>query len=481
MDNSPEGFGYIDSLDYMLLGKSISLGEGYRQIWACGGAPYTPHPFLFPLILSPVIAVFGFNFLAMKIPVLVAAIGTLWLTYLFFRRASGPRTALAILALTAFSAQFIFFSQKIMTEIPYLFFSLLAIIFIERAKEEEMRRIWTIIFAGAFILAAFFTRVFGAMLAAGALAYLFFERNRDGDMRAYFKRLALLALFLGVPILLWIVRNYYIRGNAIETFQFFMMEDLRFAKKFSFFEKTARCVYAYVFYAYPKILTGIQFASRSLWAFALTAITFYGFFIRFFKKRGVVEYYVMFYMAIMFTYANSMICGTRYVVPLMPFIFYYFVEGSRGLLKYTPSWKGGLLNRVLPVFVVTGLIFSNVKAAAPFFIDRDTLRESSAKERKNFLAMAEWAKANTPRDSVFSGAACNSIYFYFDRKTQTFPPAKDAVSIIDGFYKKKIDYVVVSPAFSGIREYMIRMMAGRPADFFRVYQRRGNIIYKVVK
>ena len=52
-----------DTGAYILLAKSLSLCQGYREIWLVGNPLHTRFPFMYPLLLVPIIYLFGYNFL----------------------------------------------------------------------------------------------------------------------------------------------------------------------------------------------------------------------------------------------------------------------------------------------------------------------------------------------------------------------------------------------------------------------------------
>ena len=201
LDNSLS-FVLTDTHTYILLGKSLSLGQGYRQIWLPGNPEYKKTPPFFPLLLAPIIYFLGYNFFVMKLICVITAIGSLGLVYLLFKRLK-QSMALIILLLCGFSFQFVYYSQQILTEIPYLFFSLLALIFAKKAANRKNFYSGMLIFAIFFILISFFTRTIGASLGISMFIYLLLERRRYSTQSRFLKDIILLAFFIFIPIFLW--------------------------------------------------------------------------------------------------------------------------------------------------------------------------------------------------------------------------------------------------------------------------------------
>ena len=115
LDNYPVTGG--DQPFYILLGKSLSIGQGYSEIWSVGNPAHTKFPFLFPVILVPVIYFWGYEFFLIKLLLVFITIGSLWLIYLFFKRLSDKLTALLLLIMTGLSSQVYYYSYHILSEI----------------------------------------------------------------------------------------------------------------------------------------------------------------------------------------------------------------------------------------------------------------------------------------------------------------------------------------------------------------------------
>ena len=78
-----------DSAIYISLGKSIATGNGYCYM----GLPHTKYPFILPLMLSPIIKLFGLNFLLMRLLIIIFAIGSIYFTYILFKKVTDEETA----------------------------------------------------------------------------------------------------------------------------------------------------------------------------------------------------------------------------------------------------------------------------------------------------------------------------------------------------------------------------------------------------
>jgi len=333
MDNSPPLSEDIPV--YILLAKSLVDGTGYRDISFKHMPAHTGYPFVFPIILAPVVYFFGYNFLLIRILQLTFAIFSVCLTYVLFKQYVNDFSAFLISVLTGISFKLLLFSYKMVSEIPYLFFSLIALIYFEKYKQEDSWFSKTGIILGIFILLSYFTRTIGITLIACCLLYFVFEKRVEN----WHKKFTVLAALILIPVIIWALRNFYV-GKNISPYlcEFISVNDwFDFDRKttsiFDFGLRIAGNVYAYGFYAIPKIITGVEFSNRNFIAFFITIIVFTGFLIRLIKKRSIVEYYVTLYGLVLLMWAASSVIGVRYLVPIIPLIFYYFIIGLEKILE----------------------------------------------------------------------------------------------------------------------------------------------------
>jgi len=478
-----------DSAAYIVLAKSLAEGNGYRDICLLNSPPHTKYPFVWPLLLTPIIYFSGYNFLLIKLLSIIMAICSLWFIYILFKDNLGKSEVFLLMVLTGLSPQVLSFCYGGSTEIPYLFFSLLALIFVKKYKEEE-RWLTKIVFVSVFfLLLSYFTRSIGISLLMASLIYLFLEKERDKDFFLRIKKVILTGFLLAIPIILWTLRNSYVRGSFGITpqsagFGDYFTELIYVNNPFNYDERTRGLldfilrvlgnIYAYLFYAFPKNLIDIQFSQRTIIAPILTIIVFLGFLYCLIKRRTIIEYYIIFYISILFVWATSATIGARYLMPIVPIIFYYFILGIKEILRVLKMRER--LNRNIFVFCITLLLFFNVIGTIRFALP------SEESVGGGFFKMGEWAEENTSSDAILGSAGISShwIYLYFNRKCSSdIPLTYNVPRIIDCIYNNKIEYVVVSPLSSMSLQYLKPAIEKNRGKFEVVYQEGENVIYKV--
>jgi 4-amino-4-deoxy-L-arabinose transferase-like glycosyltransferase len=173
-DLPPDG----DDVSYVTLAQALASGRGYVNSVYPGDPPELQYPPLFPLLLTPVISLFGQNLLLLKlIPALAGALALI-AVFALLRPRLGPDRAFLIAALTGTNGYFLSISTQIMSETVYLALSASALLLVRRAAGQGGAQ--RAAFAGLTIAAAIYARTVGvALVLAGCAALLLSRRRRE--------------------------------------------------------------------------------------------------------------------------------------------------------------------------------------------------------------------------------------------------------------------------------------------------------------
>ena len=135
-----------DNLKYFFLSRSIQQGE-YRDVWLFDSPIHAKYPPLFPLLLSicP-------NYLCCKFLIFGMFLLTVYFAYRLFQELRLPKYTILLFA---FSPLLLQYSHWVLSEMPYLLFSILALLCFYRKKYGLMF---------LFGLCAYFTRSIGLSL-----------------------------------------------------------------------------------------------------------------------------------------------------------------------------------------------------------------------------------------------------------------------------------------------------------------------------
>jgi hypothetical protein len=177
IDTQNMGFTHDDGV-YAITGKALAEGKGFTLLHVVGQPPEVKYPFVYPAILSLVWMVsphYPENLPALNGITIAFTLAACGMIYLFLRRAQHfpGWLALLLIAQTASHYFFIYFFSSVMSEAPYLFFSMLTLWcahrFIAKNAVLPHRDIWVLV---ALSCVTFLTRIPGLSLMAAIVAWL---------------------------------------------------------------------------------------------------------------------------------------------------------------------------------------------------------------------------------------------------------------------------------------------------------------------
>ncbi|MEE8574974.1 MAG: hypothetical protein V3T30_06130, partial [Thermodesulfobacteriota bacterium] len=328
-----------DNSSYVLLAKSIATGQGYSDINLPGAPPHTHYPPVFSLILSPVVHYFGYNFMWMRIIVIFCGLLSFYFVARFFYGLAPPGLpwlGILIALLVGTNYAILFFMGEILTELPYLLFSLIALLAFERYIYQDS-------FKGALYLIPFLspllylTKSIGIALSVAVFLMLLLRvKNESGDRRTYIKRLGYFLIAGIAPFFIWTVRNsFYSTGISNYQSIFFQSDYYNLeagAAGAGGFLARALTNLSYYKRAIPESLSGnLGFIPPTVFKAVMLAVLIVvavGFLYELFRKRELKDFYVLICLLV-FTFWPTYGLGAarRYALPLIPFFYYYFFMG----------------------------------------------------------------------------------------------------------------------------------------------------------
>ena len=142
-----------DNVMYVILAESIVSGKGYRDIHMPEEPLHTKYPFGFPLLLSALMLVFGTNIIVFKIFVLLTGCFSIFFAYRIYEHLFGAR-ANAVMPLYITIPLLLEYNHWILTEIPFLCLSLIAVYSIIKA-EKGLKHMYYVGFVASGFFAAY--------------------------------------------------------------------------------------------------------------------------------------------------------------------------------------------------------------------------------------------------------------------------------------------------------------------------------------
>ena len=497
-----------DNAHYIIVGKSLATGQGFTDILFPDNPPFKfPIP-VFPLLLAPIIYFFDYDLLPLKIVIAVIGVGVVYLTYRLFKHVLDEPQALVLTLLVGVSPQIISFSHQIMTEIPYLFFSLLAALITGKyVSEKQWLSLWG--FAAAVILSlTCLTKSIGSALILASFLYLLCETPvRQGKN---YKKAFLLLFVSGTVCLL---ANLPILKDIAYIHEFLYRSPYTHhthpAEVQDFIQRILENIQAYTHFI-PEVI--LYYTSRNPLQYFTTItilLLIVGFIYCAIKRRTLLEYYIAFYFVILLLYEPSNSGNMqRYLVPIIPFIFYYFLQGlsrskvglmdcayhsmslaiSRSLASLMSKSMGSVV-RLLPMAAVMALILMNLTETIQASVWRtrpemfDYYRFGPWQECQR---LALWTKEYTPQDAIVMTRLAYLFHLWSQRKVVWYPASTSPLStedILQSIYRTQADYIVID-AFEDERtspyEAIRDVVQKNPATFALRHQEGPTRLYHVI-
>lgn len=336
-----------DNARYIILARSLIEGKGYKDIGLAGEPHHIKYPFVFPLLLAPLLHFFDYNVLILKLVPFIFALATIICVYLIMLDFGNNKTAMTVALLMGISTAFIKYSTVVLSEVPYTFFTLLAIIFFNRYHREEKWSSKNGFLFILFLFIVFFTRTVGMSLVAASLTFFILEGNYE--LRARIKKVC----FIGIPSIifvgLWFLRSFLLKEVSSPGYSTFFLADPFNADAgyVKFLDLPHRVIDNSI--TSIRALGAILVSRETFVAVGIVFLTIviFEFMRRVLFDRSIIEYYLIFYFGILLLNAFK---GTRFYIPILPFVFFYFVAGIGTFLKLIEK---EILKRKTSLFLIS--------------------------------------------------------------------------------------------------------------------------------
>ena len=471
-----------DSVTYVLLAESLlTPGDGYA-LSIDPGPPqaHTKCPPGYPAMLAPLVAAFGRNFVLLKLLSVVLTAASVLVFCRYARRGREPLPWFFLALAFSVSPGVIDYSRWMLSEAPFLFFTLLALWQLDedRAGKDIGRPFW--LGLGAAV-AGFYVRSIGALLlAAASLSYL-----ARREWRKFFVHGALGA-GLTVP---WLVRNRLASDSATPYLEEFLLSNVYEpeAGYLGFVGMVERFLDNAVLYGtreLPRALAGSDTAWAAsppvvLLAVLVCVLVLFGLARALRRRPAAPELYFAFTCVAIMLFQSS-VNDVRYLVPLIPLVMVYASDAAAALARASR----GFLPSLFPA-CVTGALAALALGAQTVRIptNADMIARYHAGDRYagyhpawgTFFDAAEWLDSNAPADATVTVRKPRLFNALADRRALIYPFSSDADSVLR--VVRETDYVVIDALFPSTRRYLLPALQSGPDDFDLVHQTREPVTW----
>lgn len=476
-----------DNAHYLLLAKALATGRGYRSLESPGEPPHTHFPFGYPLLITPLAFLIPKSILPAKILSAVLFVGSLFILYPFLSRQIGSGLTLSVLALLATSPIMLEFSHWALSEIPFLFFTVLSLVLLNAAEEERRRSNWWFALGSICLVFTFHVRTVGIALILAVLVRLAWRRS--------IRRLVLLTFVLVLLTAPWFVRNARLPSDPGDPSTGSYTEQTMMVSAFDpeagrltlreYVVRVLRIITAYTRRVLPRVVIPPFWADGSLfevselgrtiiWPIVALLVVF-GLILRLRRGPALFDLYVISYLCVLWAWANKNIAaGPRYLLPILPFLFLALLEGGDRLIRLGVPRR----STALAVLLVLALLAPGIIAVLPAvasnledlsaYLEGDVLAGYSD-SWANYFSIAIFAYDKLPPNAIVMARKPALFYLYSHRKSVIYPYTRDVAKLYEAMADNNVGFVLVD-AFrwtKTTRRYLIPAILSR-ADRFRV-------------
>jgi hypothetical protein len=272
-------------------------------------------PLGFPLILSPFFFLFGFNLILFKWVCALFFIATIPLIYFLFKKYfSNSFYVFFILIFISLHPQILKITDEILSDFPFLFFSLLSLFLITKKNT-----ILNQIFIGICITFSFFIRDIGIVLIPTLFVYQLYQFKKNQINKKE-------NLLLLIPFIIFFISYifFYIilppKGeNQINIF----ISNINFNKAILSLRVYKKMIISFMYIQNYQFWTLLTFA-------------LFGIFSSFKQTIHFTVFFICYFLILLFWDTNQ---GLRFILPLIPIFLFFILKGSCFLFrKFRPSY-----------------------------------------------------------------------------------------------------------------------------------------------
>jgi hypothetical protein len=449
-----------DNAQFIVLAKSLVAGSGMREINHPESPPHHKYPLGFPLQLALLEWLFPDSLQLMKSFVLLQFALSAVLLFLLLSGWRGNRLAWIVTLSYCANRLSLQFSHQVMSEVPYVLFSLLALLLYEKQQQASTPRRQGLLLLSllAALGAALTIRTVGlALFASIGLAYLL--------QRQWGKALAVagaLALLSGLNL------RYHPTGAKDSYLTQLLLNDWYHPERGAIGIKglilrMGENLRHYLSNLLPESILPVEGRSLLL-AATITLLVLIGLCRAALRQRVATLYFFAFFLILL--------CWPPYwgvhrmIFPLVPLTLFFFVEGLllvvQPLLSRTREVTALRLRRYGAVIVVLLLCLSNIVEA----VQHDPRND---KNWQHYYQALRWLRQNSPSDSVILCRKPHQGYLLSGRKTLWIYDKAAKMSVLQFLQHYRVRYLIVDRLGLGGRDETLSLLKAHPHLFSLIF------------
>lgn len=423
-----------DDAHYIILAESLSSGQGYQLINFPRPQMERAFPPGWSLLLAPLTAAFPGNYSVYKFFSLFLSLASVVLTYkIFSKRLASPYLEI-LTGLVALNPLLVGTSVTVMSESAYLFFSLLALYLFDTWKEADNRGWnWLILFVAFAAFYTQFIRTIGISLSIALVTYLLLSRRfREAGLTVG-------VITAGMILQAWITGAFLSTGYQTQVFGVSFGEKLQQMgmNALGYLNETLAGSLVPIFGARTTSMLaeyGLGWLPLVLNILILLLLILGMIVSR--KNFGLMEIYLVIYLMGILTFWNPRVGSVkaRFLIPMIPFLYFYFVQGIRILTQRTSR-----IAVFISIAIAVILLARNIQDYVNPVMNQMT----------DLSIGTSWVAENAPPDAIVMVNEPVPAYPHLRRKTVAFPRrGQDFETYLNN---QGVDYIVIAPRLQAPR------------------------------
>lgn len=441
-----------DNVYYYNLGKALATGQGYVTLNQPDLPLATHYPPGYPALIAVEMLVGSYNITAIKILNGLFYLGGIIASFYLFKKLSrNIHASFTSSLLIALSPVMLKYSDIMMSEISFLFFTILTLFLFVNTNEEESPYNQPIFYGFLLCLAfSFHIKSLGIGLVGGFFLYFLYQKNWQWLLSTTGG-----FILLALP---WFIRNQ-IAGGGSYVHQLLMVNPYRPELGMAGPSDLAmRLWHNFQRYLVVEIPHGLfpplkrYIGSYTFWGWVtgLAIVLLIGWGIYKLKKySALITAYLISTFGILLLWP-SVWYGPRFMVAIVPILLFCCIFGGyhffRSLLEdyHTPKSWHPLFFILIALTFLSGLKRLNKKAQYPYL-----------KNWNAYIQMAKWTKNNTPSKTIVSCRKPAIFNLFAQRKTFRYKDTKDKEALIKDLEDHHTNLVVLDRlGFSSTSRYL---------------------------
>jgi len=470
-----------DNSTYYLLGKSIAQGQGYTNIYSINESPANHFPPGYSLLIAGTIKITGAEISGIKIINYLFLYGAVLLLFFIIKKiTSSIHTAFVVCILCIFNVQLLSFSTVMMSEIPFLFFSILALFFLLRSNQKFNRKdynFWIFLLTLVFV---YHIRTMGITILGATICFFIYSRR--------WKHLGITLIGFLLLSLPWYLRTESLGGgdyvrNLLLRNQF--RPELGNMAFEDWLPRIGRNIERYLTKEIPVTIFPRQIdysfsPTISDWILGISIIIIVSFGIFHIKKwRVLIGAYLVGTFSILLCWPEIWF-GPRFIIPLIPLFILGITQttvviGNLITQQFFKNRK--FLNPIIITYLPLVLVLFSFSGINLLHIEGGN---DYPVNQKRYIEMAKWIDSNSPEDAIIACIKPSIFYLYSNRKAIRYKFTNDPEEFTNYLESKGVTHVIFDElGYRSYDHYLLPAANYDPAKFIQVFK-YGNTPSQII-